>query len=119
MRYGDAPVLEHDLSSLVILGTVGEPINPEAWVWYYEVVGRKQCYIVDTWWQTETGGHMMTGIPGATPMKPGSTSLPMYGVEPALLDPTTGVEIEGPGQGVLVIKSPWPGMVRVGLWPIL
>ncbi|GAB4821780.1 hypothetical protein N2152v2_008826 [Parachlorella kessleri] len=111
MACGDQFVSKHSRKTLRVLGTVGEPINPEAWRWYYEVVGEKHVSIVDTWWQTETGGHMITGLPGCTPMKPGSASLPFFGVEPALLD-DKGKEIDGPGQGYLVIKRPWPSMMR-------
>jgi acetyl-CoA synthetase len=85
MRYGEDEVKKYDLSSLKVLGTVGEPINPEAWRWYYENVGRSKCTIVDTYWQTETGGHMLTNIPGVTPMKPGSCTMPFYGVVSVLL----------------------------------
>ncbi len=111
MKEGDEWVNKHDLSSLRVLGTVGEPINPEAWMWYYRVVGKERCPIVDTWWQTETGGILITPLPGATPLKPGSATLPFFGVEPALLD-SNGKEIEGPGEGALVMKRPWPGMMR-------
>ena len=113
MAHGDAPVLAHDLSSLKLLGTVGEPINPEAWNWYNEVIGQGRCPIVDTWWQTETGGHMLTPLPGAIPTKPGSATLPFFGVTPVVLDPTTGVEItEMACEGVLCIKDSWPGQMR-------
>ena len=106
----------HDLSSLKLLGTVGEPINPEAWNWYDEVVGKGRVPIVDTWWQTETGGHMLTPLPGAIPTKPGSATLPFFGVEPAVLDPTTGKEIaETEAEGVLCIKASWPGQMRT-IW---
>ncbi|MDG2500983.1 MAG: acetate--CoA ligase [Porticoccaceae bacterium] len=98
-------------SSLKLLGTVGEPINPEAWEWYYRVVGEERCPIVDTWWQTETGGHMLTPLPGATDLKPGSASQPFFGVEPVLLD-TEGNEITGAGEGLLMIKSSWPSQIR-------
>ena len=97
--------------SLRILGTVGEPINPEAWEWYYSVVGETNCPIVDTWWQTETGAHMLTPLPGATPLKPGSATLPFFGIQPALLD-KDGREIEGPGEGLLMIKRSWPSQLR-------
>ena len=103
-----------DLSSLRILGTVGEPINPEAWMWYYKEVGRERCPIVDTWWQTETGGHMITPLPGATPMKPGSCTLPLPGVAAAIVDEAGGDVEQGNG-GFLVIKRPWPGMIR-NIW---
>ncbi|WP_420393617.1 acetate--CoA ligase [Acuticoccus sp.] len=112
MGKGDELVRRHDRSSLRILGTVGEPINPEAWRWYYEVVGEGRCPIVDTWWQTETGGHLITGLPGATPMKPGSASTPFFGITPAVLDPATGEEKDGAAEGVLVIKHSWPGQMR-------
>ena len=108
---GDEPVRRSSRASLRLLGTVGEPINPEAWEWYYQVVGDSRCPIVDTWWQTETGGHMITPLPGATPLKPGSATLPFFGVEVALLD-ENGTEIDGPGAGLLVVKSSWPGQIR-------
>jgi acetyl-CoA synthetase len=98
-------------SSLKLLGTVGEPINPEAWEWYYRVVGEQKCPIVDTWWQTETGAHMLTPLPGAMPIKPGSATLPFFGVEPVLLD-TDGNEIQGEGEGLLMIKRSWPSQIR-------
>ncbi|MEM8563546.1 MAG: acetate--CoA ligase [Pseudomonadota bacterium] len=108
---GDEPVKRSSRASLKLLGTVGEPINPEAWDWYYKVVGDKRCPIVDTWWQTETGGHMITPLPGATALKPGSATLPFFGVELALLD-ENGNEIQGAGAGYLVVKSSWPGQIR-------
>ncbi|MCB1701180.1 MAG: acetate--CoA ligase [Pseudomonadales bacterium] len=108
---GDEPVKRSSRASLRLLGTVGEPINPEAWNWYYEVVGDSRCPIVDTWWQTETGGHMITPLPGATPLKPGSATVPFFGVELALLN-EDGSEIEGAGAGYLVVKSSWPGQIR-------
>ena len=111
MRSGDDPVKQTSRSSLRLLGTVGEPINPEAWEWYYHVVGDGRCPIVDTWWQTETGGHMITPLPGATPLKPGSASVPFFGVEPVLMD-EDGNELEGASSGNLAIKHPWPGMMR-------
>ncbi|WP_372879796.1 acetate--CoA ligase [Spongiibacter marinus] len=111
MGAGDEFVERSSRSSLRLLGTVGEPINPEAWEWYYRVVGDKRCPIVDTWWQTETGAHMLTPLPGATDMKPGAATKPFFGVEPALLD-TEGKEIEGPGEGLLVIKRSWPSQIR-------
>jgi acetyl-CoA synthetase len=104
-------VTRHSRSSLRILGTVGEPINPEAWEWYHNVVGDGRCPIVDTWWQTETGAHMITPLPGATALKPGSASVPFFGVELALLGEDGG-EIEGPGSGYLVVKSSWPSQIR-------
>eukprot|EP00041_Stephanoeca_diplocostata_P016326 m.321209 g.321209 ORF g.321209 m.321209 type:complete len:690 (+) comp20329_c0_seq4:3-2072(+) len=110
-RLGDEFPNKYDLSSLRVLGTVGEPINPEAWLWYYNVIGHKKCSIVDTWWQTETGGHCITGMPGATPMKPGSASLPMLGIVPVLLD-NDGNELQGAGSGYLAIKQAWPGQMR-------
>lgn len=113
MAKGDDPVLAHDLSSLRILGTVGEPINPEAWNWYNEVVGKGNCPIVDTWWQTETGGHLLTPLPGATELKPGSAQQPFFGIQPLVLDPASGDVIEGNGvEGVLVIADSWPGQMR-------
>lgn len=110
-REGDDWVKKYDLSSLRILGTVGEPINPEAWEWYYNVVGKGKCPIVDTWWQTETGGIMITPLPGATPIKPGSATLPFFGVEPVIMD-DKGNELEGAVSGNLAIKAAWPGMLR-------
>ena len=112
MGAGDEPVKKTQRSSLRLLGTVGEPINPEAWEWYYHVVGEERCPIVDTWWQTETGAHMLTPLPGATPLKPGSATLPFFGVQPVLLD-DQGHEIEGnPAEGNLAIKHPWPSQMR-------
>ncbi|MBI5462061.1 MAG: acetate--CoA ligase [Gammaproteobacteria bacterium] len=111
MREGDAPVKKHARSSLKLLGTVGEPINPEAWEWYYHVVGDDRCPIVDTWWQTETGGHLITPLPGATALKPGSASLPFFGVVPAIVD-NEGNLLEGACEGNLVITRPWPGQMR-------
>jgi len=111
MAQGDEFVSATSRSTLRLLGTVGEPINPEAWEWYYRIVGDSRCPIVDTWWQTETGGQMITPLPGAIDLKPGSATLPFFGVQPALLD-KEGEEIEGPGEGNLVIKSSWPGQIR-------
>lgn len=111
MGQGNDFVSKTDRSSLRVLGSVGEPINPEAWEWYYNVVGNGKCPIVDTWWQTETGGHLITPFPGATPLKPGSATLPFFGVEPCLVD-DKGNEIEGVGEGALCIKRPWPGQMR-------
>jgi len=108
---GDEPVTSCRLDSLRLLGSVGEPINPEAWEWYYRVVGKSRCPIVDTWWQTETGGHMITPLPGAVDLKPGSACFPFFGVEPALLD-EQGQEITGAGAGYLVIKRSWPSQIR-------
>ena len=113
MGQGNSFVEAADLSSLRILGTVGEPINPQAWNWYNEVVGGGRCPIVDTWWQTETGGHLMTPLPGAHAMKPGSAMKPFFGIEPVILEPTSGEEIKGnPAEGVLCIKDSWPGQMR-------
>ena len=113
MGLGDEFVNKNDLSSIRILGTVGEPINPEAWEWYNRVVGKNNCPIVDTWWQTETGGILITPLPGATTTKPGSATLPFFGIEPAILDPNSGEEISDEEcEGVLVIKDSWPGQMR-------
>ncbi|GGA04761.1 acetate--CoA ligase [Neptunicoccus cionae] len=113
MGLGDEFVTKCDLSSLRILGTVGEPINPEAWNWYNEIVGKDKCPIVDTWWQTETGGHLMTPLPGAIETKPGSCTLPFFGVQPVILDPQTGEEITTTeAEGVLCIKDSWPAQMR-------
>ena len=113
MAHGPEPVEKYDLSDMKVLGTVGEPINPEAWNWYNEVVGKGTCPIVDTWWQTETGGHLMTPLPGATSTKPGSCTKPFFGVEPVILEPTTGAEIhEVEAEGVLCMKASWPGQMR-------
>jgi len=112
MACGEDIVKKTSRQSLRLLGTVGEPINPEAWEWYYRVVGDERCPIVDTWWQTETGAHMLTPLPGATPLKPGSACWPFFGVQPVLLD-DQGNEIEGnPASGNLAIKHPWPSMMR-------
>ncbi|CAD5107900.1 acetate--CoA ligase [Zestomonas carbonaria] len=111
MREGEEPVKKTSRASLRLLGTVGEPINPEAWEWYYHVVGEMRCPIVDTWWQTETGAIMIAPLPGATALKPGSATRPFFGVQPALLD-EQGKEIDGPGSGVLAIKASWPSQIR-------
>jgi acetyl-CoA synthetase len=111
IRWGDEWVRKHDLSSLRLLGTVGEPINPEAWMWYHKVIGRGKCPIVDTWWQTETGGHMITTLPGAVAAKPGSAGLPFFGVDAAVVD-DAGQEVRPDEGGKLVIRRPWPGMLR-------
>jgi acetyl-CoA synthetase len=111
IRWGDAWVKKHDLSSLRLLGTVGEPINPEAWMWYHKTIGGGRCPIVDTWWQTETGAIMITPLPGATPTKPGSATLPFFGVDPAVVDPS-GKECAANVGGKLVIRRPWPSMLR-------
>lgn len=108
MKWGDDWLAQKDLSSLRLLGTVGEPINPEAWMWYHERVGGERCPIVDTWWQTETGGHMLTPMPGATATKPGCATVPFFGIEPAILT-DDGESVEA---GILAIKQPWPGMLR-------
>jgi len=119
MRYGDDPVSKYDLSSLKVLGTVGEPINPEAWRWYFETVGKSKCTIVDTYWQTETGGHIVTNLPGVTPMKPGSCTLPFFGIDAVVLDPADGHEVapdeNGRVEGVMAVRQPWPGMARTCL----
>jgi acetyl-CoA synthetase len=111
MREGDDWVSRTSRKSLRLLGTVGEPINPEAWEWYWKVVGGGRCPIVDTWWQTETGGHMITPLPGATDLKPGSASTPMFGVQPQIVD-TDGTVLSGAGEGALVIADSWPGQMR-------
>ncbi|WP_353471889.1 acetate--CoA ligase [Salipiger sp. H15] len=113
MGQGDTFVDGCDLSSLKLLGTVGEPINPEAWNWYNDKIGKGKCPIVDTWWQTETGGHLMTPLPGAHATKPGAAMKPFFGILPVVLEPTSGVEItERPTEGVLAIKDSWPGQMR-------
>jgi acetyl-CoA synthetase len=111
MRSGDEPVRETSRKSLRLLGTVGEPINPEAWEWYYRVVGEERCPIVDTWWQTETGGILISPLPGATDLKPGSATRPLYGIQPALVD-NDGNILEGATQGNLVLLDSWPGQMR-------
>ncbi|MYC14605.1 MAG: acetate--CoA ligase [Gemmatimonadetes bacterium] len=112
-REGDEWPAKYDLSSLKILGTVGEPINPEAWQWYHRNIGRERCPIVDTWWQTETGGILISPLPGATPTKPGSATFPLYGIKPVVLEPESGKIVEGNGvDGVLAISEPWPGQMR-------
>jgi acetyl-CoA synthetase len=113
MRDGEEPVKKTSRKTLRLLGTVGEPINPEAWEWYYRVVGEGRCPIVDTWWQTETGGHLITPLPGATPLKPGSATRPFLGVLPGIVDPQTGKLIEETEcEGALVIQRPWPSQMR-------
>ena len=114
MRLGDEHPKKHDLSSLRLLGTVGEPINPEAWMWYHRVIGGKRCPIVDTWWQTETGGIMITPLPGAVATKPGSATLPFPGVDAEVWN-EEGEPVKPPAGGYLVLKRPWPGMLR-GIW---
>jgi acetyl-CoA synthetase len=111
MGAGDDWVTKTARTSLRVLGTVGEPINPEAWEWYYRVIGNSNCPIVDTWWQTETGSHMLTPLPGAIDLKPGSATVPFFGVQPALVD-AEGKEIHGAGEGNLVIKAAWPSQIR-------
>jgi acetyl-CoA synthetase len=111
MGAGDAPVKKTSRASLRLLGSVGEPINPEAWEWYHNVVGDGRCPIVDTWWQTETGGILITPLPGATPMKPGSATRPFFGIVPQLVN-ADGQVIEGEGAGNLVIADSWPGQMR-------
>jgi acetyl-CoA synthetase len=105
---------EYNLDSLRIIGSVGEPINPEAWMWYYTQVGRERCPVLDTWWQTETGAHMITPLPGVTPLKPGSCTLPLPGITAAIVDEGGG-DVEAGQGGFLVIKRPWPGMIRT-IW---
>jgi acetyl-CoA synthetase len=115
MRDGDGPVNRHDLSSLRLLGTVGEPINPEAWNWYHRVVGKGRLPIVDTWWQTETGGALITPLPGATPLKAGSAAWPFFGIEPALVEADGSIIPWAPGteiSGNLVLLRSWPGQAR-------
>jgi acetyl-CoA synthetase len=111
MQAGDGPVKKTSRKSLRLLGTVGEPINPEAWEWYYHVVGDGRCPIVDTWWQTETGGILITPLPGATPLKPGSATNPFFGIVPQIVD-ADGKAVDGAGQGNLCIADAWPGMMR-------
>jgi acetyl-CoA synthetase len=111
MREGDAPVKRWTRASLRVLGSVGEPINPEAWLWYYRVVGDGRCPIVDTWWQTETGGILITPLPGATRLKPGSATLPFFGIQPCIVD-ASGNELEGASTGNLCLKDSWPGQMR-------
>jgi acetyl-CoA synthetase len=114
IKWGDHHVEKHDLTSLRLLGTVGEGINPEAWIWYHKKVGGERCPIVDTWWQTETGGIMMSPLPGAIATKPGSCTKPLPGIMPAILDPDGNPMGENQG-GWLVMTHPWPGMLR-GIW---
>jgi acetyl-CoA synthetase len=111
MREGDAPVKKTSRKSLRILGSVGEPINPEAWLWYHKIVGDGRCPIVDTWWQTETGGIMISPLANTFPQKPGSATLPFFGVQPVMLTPE-GVRVEGAGEGVLAMQDSWPGQMR-------
>jgi len=111
MREGEEPVKRTSRASLRLLGSVGEPINPEAWEWYYRVVGEQRCPIVDTWWQTETGGILISPLPGAIPLKPGSATLPFFGVTPAIVDDQGNI-LEGECEGNLVMTRPWPGQMR-------
>ncbi|MEX1266174.1 MAG: acetate--CoA ligase, partial [Woeseia sp.] len=111
MREGDEPVKKTSRKSLRLLGTVGEPINPEAWEWYYHVVGDERCPIVDTWWQTETGGILISPLPGATALKPGSATKPLFGIKPAIVD-SEGKVLEGAAEGNLVLTDSWPGQMR-------
>jgi len=113
IKAGDEWPDKYDLSKLRVLGTVGEPINPEAWIWYHNVIGKGRCPIVDTWWQTETGGHMISPLPFATPTTPGSATLPLPGIDAAVLDEQGKPITEG--GGLLVIRQPWPSMLR-GIW---
>jgi acetyl-CoA synthetase len=114
MKWGVEWPRKHDLRSLRLLGTVGEPINPEAWIWYHQEIGGKRCPIVDTWWQTETGGIMITPLPGAIDTKPGSATLPFFGIVPEVVD-DQGKPVPRNSGGKLIIRKPWPGMLR-GLW---
>ena len=114
MRWGDDYVKKYSLKSLRLLGSVGEPINPEAWMWYHKMIGKKRCPIVDTWWQTETGAIMVTPLPGVTPTKPGSCAVPFFGVVPKILD-ETGQEVPKGEGGRLFLTQPWPSMLRT-LW---
>jgi len=111
MRGGEEPVKKTSGASLRLLGSVGEPINPEAWRWYYEVVGDSRCPIVDTWWQTETGGILISPLAGAMDLKPGSATLPFFGVQPALVNADGEVQ-DGPTEGNLIIRDSWPGQMR-------
>jgi acetyl-CoA synthetase len=111
MRDGDEPVKKHDRSSLRLLGSVGEPINPEAWMWYHKVVGDSKCPIVDTWWQTETGGILITPLPGAIPTKPGAATKPFFGIQPVIVDEENH-ELVGEAEGNLCINRSWPGQMR-------
>ena len=111
MKEGDQPVRSRKRNSLRLLGSVGEPINPEAWLWYYNIVGEGRCPIVDTWWQTETGATLISPLPGATDLKPGSASKPLPGILPVLLD-STGNELNNANEGNLCISEGWPGQMR-------
>ncbi len=111
-KEGEEHIKKHDISSLQVLGTVGEPINPEAWRWYYYNIGSSRCPIIDTWWQTETGGHMLTSLPGVTALKPGSCGQPFFGVDPVILDTKGRPVDEASQEGLLCMRKPWPGMAR-------
>ena len=111
IRWGEQWPMQHDLGTLRLLGTVGEPINPEAWIWYRTIIGKERCPIVDTWWQTETGAIMITPLPGCTPTKPGSATLPFFGVVPDVVD-RNGTSVGPEGGGLLVLREPWPSMFR-------
>tara|TARA_Y100001934_G_scaffold268431_1_gene350447 strand:- start:1 stop:870 length:870 start_codon:yes stop_codon:yes gene_type:complete len=113
MSFGEEIISNYDLSTLRVLGSVGEPINPEAWRWYNKNIGKGRCPIVDTWWQTETGGILITPLPGCTPTKPGSATLPFFGVKPIIIEAETGKVMEGKGvTGVLALEEPWPSQMR-------
>jgi acetyl-CoA synthetase len=114
MKWGDDLPAQHDLSSLKLIGTVGEPINPEAWVWYWQHIGGGNCPVVDTWWQTETGAIMISALPGATTLKPGSATFPLPGIEAEIVD-DAGQPVGTPGGGYLALTRPWPAMLR-GIW---
>jgi acetyl-CoA synthetase len=114
MKWGDEYPARHDMSSLLLLGSVGEPINPEAWVWYYKTIGGERCPVVDTWWQTETGAIMISPLPGATTLKPGSATFPLPGIKAEICD-DDGKSVGVPGGGYLVLTRPWPSMLR-GIW---
>src|SRR4029079_6808762 len=111
IKWGEQWPRKHKLDRLRLLGTVGEPINPEAWMWYHEIIGHERCPIVDTWWQTETGHIMITPLPGVTPTKPGTATLPFFGVDAAIVD-SSGKELPPNQGGLLVIRNPWPSMLR-------
>lgn len=112
MKFGEEFSTKYDMSKLKVLGTVGEPINPEAWHWYHKYVGHENASVVDTYWQTETGGHIITPLPGCTKVKPGSACQPFFGIVPVILDGETGEELEGEAEGFIAIKKPWPGIMR-------